>query len=243
MPQRITKPGSYFLRRVRAKMYKQRFFVVTVVNALSGDVILEAHCRSQFKMKGDSWGPMVHCLKSCIQEESGLNLWEFSLMLMDGRLLSDRMRVCCPPMTMLRQHNRKLTLKMVRHFVDVRHLTARNFPDVWLACPISTFMDIAGQLFSAMGEVAEIVDVSQQWVRDDDRDGERTIEVRYLHATSGIKAVAALNGFSLAEFAPPPKDRFVCEVTGSPVLIESCDCVNWKCTDCWRLFWRTKLER
>ena len=107
----------------------------------------------------------------------------------------------------------------------------------------SQCLDKARELFSAIGEVAEIVDVSQQWVRDDDRDGERTIEVRYLHATSGIKAVAALNGFSLAEFAPPLKDRFVCEVTGSPVLIESCDCVNWKCTDCWRLFWRTKLER
>ena len=222
-------------------MHKQRFFVVTVVNALSGDVILEAHCRSQFKMKGDSWGPMVHCLKSCIQEESGLNLWEFSLMLMDDGLLSDRMRVCCPPMTMLRKHNRQLTLKMVRHFVDVRYLTARNFPDEWLTCPISMFIDKAGELFSAMGEVAEIK--AKQWVRDNHRDGERIIEVRYLHATSGIKAVAALNGFSLAGFAPPPKDRFVCEVTGSPVLIESCDCVNWKCTDCWRLVWRTVLER
>ena len=218
-------------------MHKQRFFVVTVVNALSGDVILEAHCRSQFKMKGDSWGPMVHCLKSCIQEESGFNLWEFSLMLMDDSFLSDRMRVCCPPMTILGQHNRQLTLKMVRHFVDARHLTARNFPDDWLACPISMFIDKARELFSAIGEVAEIVDVSQQWVRDDDRDGERTIEVRYLHATSGIKAVAALNGLRAAA----GQRSLLFKVSGSPVLIESCDCVNWKCTDCWRLVWHGGL--
>ena len=194
-------------------------------------------------MKGDSWGPMVHCLKSCIQEESDLNLWEFSLMLMDDGLLSDRMRVCCPPMTMLKPHNRQLTLKMVRHFVDSRHLTARNFPDVWLACPISTFMDIAGQLFSAMGEVAEIVDVSQQWVRDDDRDGERTIEVKYLQKKSAIAALVAMNAWSLANFTQPPHDRFVCVVKGSPVSFEKCNCVNRKCTAFWKLVWITMLER
>ena len=243
MPQRIRKPGSCFSQRVRTKLHKQRFFVVTVVNAFSGDAILEAHCRSQFKMKGDAWGPLLHCLKYCIQEESGINMLQFSLLLPDNSLISDRMRICCPPLTMLRPHNRKVTLKMVRPAVDVRQVTARKFPDAWLDFSWPTFMSSADQLFSVWGEVVEIDDVSKQCVRDDDRDGERTIEVKYLQEKSGINAVVAMNGLSLTNFAQPPHDRFVCVVKGSPVTFEKCDCVNGKCTAFWKLVWITMPER
>jgi len=217
--------------------------VVTVVNALSGDAILQAHCRSQFRMKGNALGPMLHCLKYCIQEESGINMLEFSLLLPDDSLVSDRMNLCCPPMTMLGRQSRKLTLKMVRHKVDVRHLTARNFPDEWLEFSWSTFMSSALEIFSMYGEIVEIDDVSKQWVRDDDREGERTIEVHYLQKESAIAAVAAMNAYSLANFAQSPHDRFVCVVKGSPVSFEKCNCVNRKCTAFWKLGWITMLKR
>ena len=93
------------------------------------------------------------------------------------------------------------------------------------------------------GEVAEIDDVSKQCVRDDDRDGERTIEVKYLQEMSAIDAVVAMNDYSLADFAQPPHDRFVCVVKGSPVTCEKCHCVNGKCKAFWKLVWITTPER
>ena len=245
-----TKPGLCFLQRERVRLNRKRDLVVTVC-ALSGEVILEACCRCQFTRNGVAWGPMVHCLKVCIQEECGMEMWEFSLML-DHDLLQDRMRVCCPPISMFGPRRPQMTLQMVRNFTDPRHLTVRNFPNVWITRPKRTFLDKAMRLFSRVGEVVAIVDISAQWWQDDDRDGERTIAVEYVHAASGILAMNTFHGKDarsdrekyLDDGEPPcKKNRFVCVPTGSPLLSESCDCVDRKCRALWLLAWRPGASR
>ena len=235
MPKRITKPGLCFLQRV--KLNNKRVLVVTVC-ALSGDVILEALCRCQF-MEGAAWSPFVHCLKVCIQEESGMEMGEFSLM-WESHQVEDRMAFCCKHGP--RRH--QVTLQMVRH--DPRHLTVRNFPNAWITCPMPEFLDKAMQLFSKIGEVVAIVDISAQWRQDDDRDGERTIAVEYVHAASGLVAMDIFNGKDMRsniekydDGGPPrKKHRFVCVPTGSQMLTESCDCIDRKCRALWRLAWK-----
>ena len=134
-----TKPGLCFLQRERARLNRKRCLVVTVC-ALSGQVILEACCRCQFTRNGVAWGPMVHCLKVCIQEESGMALWEFSLVLRDV-VLQDRMRLYCPPISRSGPRGHQLTLQMVRNFHDPRYLTAWNFPNSWITRPMSSFLE------------------------------------------------------------------------------------------------------
>lgn len=245
-----TKPGLCFLQRERVRLNRKRDLVVTVC-ALSGEVILEACCRCQFTRNGVAWGPMVHCLKVCIQEESGMALWEFSLVLR-GFVLQDRMRLYCPPISMSGPRGHQLTLQMVRNFIDPRHLTARNFPNSYITSPTSSFLDKAMRVFSRFGEVVSIVDTSAQWWQDDDRDGERTIAVEYGHAASGIAAMNTLNGEDTrsniekyhADGEPPRKtNRFVCVPAGSPVMSESCDCVDRKCRALWLLAWRPGASR
>ena len=225
------------------RLNRKRDLVVTVC-AFSGEVILEACCRCQFTRNGVAWGPMVHCLKVCIQEESGMALWEFSLVLR-GVVLQDRMRLYCPPISRSGPRGHQLTLQMVRH--DPRHLTVRKFPNAWITCPMPEFLDKAMHLFSKIGEVVAIVDISAQWRQDDDRDGERTIAVEYVDAESGIVAMNFLNGVDCRsgtekrhDDGEPPrkKKRFVCVPTGSQVLTESCDCIDRKCRALWRLAWK-----
>jgi hypothetical protein len=237
---RIAKPGLCFLQRVRLNNNKKRDLVVTVC-AMSGEVILEAWCRCQFSMReGVAWSPMVHCLKVCIQEESGMEMGQFSLML-NGERLQDTLSFCCRHGP--RRH--QVTLQMVRH--DPRHLTVRNFPSSWITIPMSSFLDKIMRLFSKLGEVVAIVDISAQWWQDDDRDGERTLAVEYVDAASGIAAMNFLNGVDCRsetekrhDDGEPPrkKERFVCVPTGSQVLTESCDCIDRKCRALWLLAWR-----
>ena len=242
-----TKPGLCFLQRERVRLNRKRDLVVTVC-ALSGEVILEASCRCQFTRNGVAWGPMVHCLKVCIQEESGMALWEFSLVLR-GVVLQDRMRLYCPPISRSGPRGHQLTLQMVRH--DPRHLTVRNFPNAWITCPMPEFLDKAMHLFSKIGEVVAIVDISAQWRQDDDRDGERTIAVEYVHAASGLVAMDIFNGKDMRsniekydDGGPPrKKQRFVCVPTASTVMSESCDCVDRKCRALWQVARRPGASR
>ena len=226
--------------------------LVVTVCALSGEVILEASCRCQFTRNGVAWGPMVHCLKVCIQEESGMALWEFSLVLR-GVVLQDRMRLYCPPISRSGPRGHQLTLQMVRNFIDPRHLTARNFPNSWITSPMSSFLEKAERVFSRFGEVVSIVDTSAQWWQDDDRDGERTIAVEYVHAASGIVAMNTLNGEDTRsrnekyhDNGEPPwhkKNRFVCVPTRWLVMSRSCDCVDGECRALWQLARRPGASR
>ena len=157
-----------------------------------------------------------------------------------------------PPISMSGPRGHQLTLQMVRNFIDPRHLTARNFPNSYITSPMSSFLDKAMRVFSRFGEVVSIVDTSAQWWQDDDRDGERTIAVEYGHAASGIAAMNTLNGEDTrsnidkyhADGEPPRKtNRFVCVPAGSPVMSESCDCVDRKCRALWLLAWRPGASR
>ena len=143
-----------------------------------------------------------------------------------------------------------MTLQMVHQNLDTRHVTMRRFPTVWINKP-ATFLQTAMKLCTHFGQVVEIVDVSNEQRRqDDDRDGERTLEVKYLHAESGIMAMRGLSGQDIRTNrekksvggAPPRKeDQFVCQITGSPVVIEACDCDGLVgCNELCRLVWRPK---
>ena len=227
-------------------MKKQRHLMVTVF-AISGEEILKADCRLIYDGHTAQRGPKVHCLKAVIAGEAGLNMWEFSLMCGD-RLLQDRDNIFCPRMAMLRDNRHEMTLQMVHQNLDTRHVTMRRFPTVWINKP-ATFLQTAMKLCTHFGQVVEIVDVSNEQRRqDDDRDGERTLEVKYLHAESGIMAMRGLSGQDIRTNrekksvggAPPHKeDQFVCQITGSPVVIEACDCDGLVgCNELCRLVWR-----
>ena len=151
-------------------------------------------------------------------------------------------------MAMLRDNRHQMTLQMVHHNLDTRHVTMRRFPMKWISNP-ATFLHTAMGLSTQFGEVVEIVDVSDQQRRqDDDRKGERTLEVKYLHAESGIRAVRGLGGQDIRSnreqrsvgWAPPRKEhKFVCLITGSPVVIEHCDCDDGAdCNALCRIVWR-----
>ena len=230
-------------------MNKQRRLMVTVVAAVSAEKILKADCRLKYDGHTAQRGPKVHCLKAVIAGEAGLNMWEFSLMCGDG-LLQDRDDIHCPRMAMLRDNRHQMTLQMVRHEVDARHVTMRRFPMRWIH-DTKKCLAKAEELCSRYGEVAEIVDVSDQHRRqDDDRDGERTLEVKYLHAESGIFAMRGLSGQDMRSSrekrrvggAPPRKEqKLVCLITGSPVVIEHCDCDDGAdCRAMCRIVWRPK---
>ncbi len=175
-------------------------------------------------------------------------LWEFSLVLR-GVVLQDRMRLYCPPISRSGPRGHQLTLQMVRNFIDTRHLTARNFPNSWMTSPMSSFLEKAMRVFSRFGEVVSI-DIAQWW-QDDDRDGERTIAVEYVHAASGIAAMNTLNGEDTRsnnekydDGEPPRKtNRFVCVPTASTVMSESCDCVDRKCRALWQVARRPGASR
>jgi hypothetical protein len=225
-------------------MKKQRHLVVLVVSAFSTEAILKANCRLKNFDRPDAMGPMVHCLKVCIAQEAGINLWEFSLM-WDDRLLQDRNNIFCPRMAILRNNRHQLALQMVRHDTDARHVTMRRFPMAWITKP--TFLDKANSLSTRFGDFVEIVDVSDQWRQDDDRDGERTLEVKYLNAKSGIMAMNSLNGVDIRSTsekrsvdwkAPGKENEFVCLITGSPVVTEWCDCGAGDCRALCRIVWR-----
>ena len=227
-------------------MKKQRRLMVTVV-AMSAEKILKADCRLKYDGHTAQRGPKVHCLKAVIAAEAGVNMWDFSLMCGD-RLLHDRDMIFCPRMAMLRDGTRTLTLQMVHQNLDTRHVTMRRFPTVWINKP-ATFLQTAMKLCTHFGQVVEIVDVSNEQRRqDDDRDGERTLEVKYLHAESGIMAMRGLSGQDIRSNrekrsvggAPPHKEnQFVCQITGSPVVIEWCDCDDLEeCNALCRIVWR-----
>ena len=144
----------------------------------------------------------------------------------------------------------EMTLHMVHQNLDTRHVTMRRFPTVWINKP-EAFLHTAMKLCTHFGQVVEIVDVSNQQRRqDDDRDGERTLEVKYLHAESGIMAMRGLSGQDIRTNrekksvggAPPHKEnQFVCQITGSPVVIEGCDCDDLvECNALCRIVWRPK---
>ena len=148
-------------------------------------------------------------------------------------------------MAMLREDRHQMTLHMVLHQLDTRHVTMRRFPMEWIH-DTKTFLGAATALCTRFGKVVEIADVSDQHRRqDDDRDGERTLEVKYLHAESGLMAVRGLSGRDIrsnreARRAPPRKEhKFVCLITGSPVVIEHCDCDDGAdCRAMCRIVWR-----
>ena len=171
-------------------------------------------------------------------------MWEFNIM-QGGHLLQDR-ECICNPLLMMRHRKCHLTFRMVRHIIDPRHLTARNFPNSWITNP--TFLDKTMVLFARFGDVVAIVDVSEKERRDGDRDCERTVAVEFFRATCGIQAMKTLDGVdnrsnrrkSDNDFAPPRNEnRLVCRITGSPVLYESCDCVARNCNASWRLVWNS----
>ena len=222
--------------------------MVTVV-AMSAEKILKADCRLIYDGHTAQRGPKVHCLKAVIAVETGLNMWEFSLMCGD-RLLQDRDDIFCHRMAMLRDNRHQMTLQMVHHNLDTRHVTMRRFPMQWIH-DTKTFLGKAKRLCTQFGEVVEIVDVSDQHRRqDDDRDGERTLEVKYLQAESGIRAMRGLSGGDIGwseirvsegkEIREIRKEqKFVCMITGSPVVIEHCDCDDGAdCRAMCRIVWR-----
>ena len=229
-------------------MKKQRHLMVTVF-AISGEEILKADCRLIYDGHTAQRGPKVHCLKAVIAVETGLNMWEFSLMCGD-RLLQDRDNIFCPRMAMRRDDRHQMTLQMLLFKVDTSHVTMRRFPMQWIHDTTTfVFLGLAKQLCSRYGEVVEIVDVSDQHRgQDDDRDGERTLEVKYLHAESGIFAMRGLSGQDMRSSrekrrvggAPPGKEqKLVCLITGSPVVIEHCDCDDGAdCRAMCRIVWR-----
>jgi len=227
-------------------MKKQRRLMVTVV-AMSAEKILKADCRLKYDGHTAQRGPKVHCLKAVIAAEAGVNMWDFSLMCGD-RLLHDRDMIFCPRMAMLRDGTRTLTLQMVHQNLDTRHVTMSRFPMQWIRRDTKTFLGDAKRLCTQFGEVVEIVDVSDQHRRQDDRDGERTLEVKYLHAESGIMAMRGLSGQDMRSSrekrrvggAPPRKEqKFVCLITGSPMVIEHCDCEDGAdCRAMCRIVWR-----
>ena len=259
MPQCITKPGWRFLQRVRTKMNKPRRLMVTVVSALSNEEMFVAECRMLYPLRTlrVNWGRayarglMVHCLKVCIAQAAGINLWEFSLM-WDAQLLHENDHIFCPRMAMLRNSEYGMTLQMVRHDIDTRYVTMRRFPMVWITKPTLAFLDTAMNLLTRFGEVVALKDVSDQWRQDDDRDGERTIEVKYLHEESGINAMKTLNGVDIrspeerksAGWVPLGKENqfrilLGCPVTCSPVGIECCVCDDGRgCRAKCRIVWR-----
>ena len=222
--------------------------MVTVV-ALSAEKILKADCRLKYDGHTAQRGPKVHCLKAVIARETGLNMWQFSLMYGD-RLLQDRDDIFCHRMAMLRDNRHQMTLQMVHYNLDTRHVTMRRFPMQWIH-DTKTFLGKAKRLCTQFGEVVEIVDVSDQHRRqDDDRDGERTLEVKYLKAESGIRAMRGLSGGDIgwSEIRVSEKkeireirkeQKFVCLITGSPVVIEHCDCDDGAdCRAMCRIVWR-----
>jgi hypothetical protein len=225
-------------------MNKPYRLMVTVVSALSNEEMFVAECRMLYPLRTLrlNWGRayarglMVHCLKICIAQEAGINLWEFSLM-WDAQLLHENDHIFCPRMAMLRNSEYRMTLQMVRHDIDTRHVIMRRFPMVWITKPTLAFLDTAMNLLTRFGEVVALKDVSDQWMQLDDRDGERTIEVKYLHEESGINAMKTLNGVDIrspeernsAGWVPLGKENqfrilLGCPATCSPVVIESCDC-------------------
>ena len=185
-------------------MNKPRRLMVTVVSALSNEEMFVAECRMLYPLRtlrvnwgrASARGLMVHCLKVCIAQEAGINLWEFSLM-WDAQLLHENDHIFCPRMAMLRNSEYRMTLQMVRHDIDTRYVTMRRFPMVWITKPTLAFLDTAMNLLTRFGEVVALKDVSDQWRQYDDRDGERTIEVKYLHEESGINAMKTLNGVDI----------------------------------------------
>ena len=221
-------------------MKKQRHLMVTVV-AMSAEKILKADCRLIYDGHTAQRGPKVHCLKAVIAGEAGLNMWEFSLMYGDS-LLQDRDNIFCPCKAMLRDNRHEMTLHMVHHNLDTRHVTMSRFPMQWIRRDTKTFLGDAKRLCTLFGEVVEIVDVSDQHRRQyDDRDGERTIEVKYSHAVSGIMAMRGLSGGDIGWWCPKTRKnlKFVCLITGSPVVIEHCDCDDGAdCRAMCRIVWR-----
>lgn len=231
-------------------MNKPRRLMVTVVSALSNEEMFVAECRMLYPLRTLrlNWGRayarglMVHCLKVCIAQAAGINLWEFSLM-WDAQLLHENDHIFCPRVAMLRNSEYGMTLQMVRHDIDTRYVTMRRFPMVWITKPTLAFLDTAMNLLTRFGEVVALKDVSDQWRQYDDRDGERTIEVKYLHEESGINAMKTLNGVDIrspeklgaiglplrADWVPLGKENqfqmaLGCPATCSPVGIECCDC-------------------
>ena len=216
-------------------MNKPRRLMVTVVSALSNEEMFVAECRAYAR------GLMVHCLKVCIAQEAGINLWEFSLM-WDWQLLHENAHIFCPRMAMVRNSEYGMTLQMVRHDIDTRYVTMRRFPMVWITKPTLAFLDTAMNLLTRFGEVVALKDVSDQWRQYDDRDGERTIEVKYLHEESGINAMKTLNGVDIrspeefgaiglplrADWVPLGKENQFQMALGCSatcwVGIECCDC-------------------
>ena len=251
-PQMLQMRRTSFLFRVRTKIMKasqkQHSVRVIVRSALSGRVILRAHCRNI--SSSSVWAQTVHCLKICIAKDSGISMWEFSLML-DDRLLQDRESFVSPELMMhqhWRQHAprkcRHLTVQMVRHNIDHRHIIAWNFPSTWIAPSI--VQEKVRRLFGKFGRVVAFKDVSDEGLVASGGDCAFAIAVEYSSPANAIRAVTTLDGVDnrskreKREQGHKPlldKNRFSCRITCSPASVEPCDCVARNCRASWHITW------
>ena len=243
-----------FLFRVQKKISKKKYSVkkysvrVIVMCAVSGRAKWLARCRKISSSR--VWEQTVHCLKVCIAKEAGITMWEFSLMLGD-RLLQDRESFVNPEL-MMRQHwcqhaprkCRHLTVQMVRHTIDHRHIIARNFPSTWIAKSI--VRQKAQQLFDNFGGVVAFKDVSDEELVASGGDCAVAVAVEYSSPANAIRAVTTLDGMDNRSQREKrnqghepllDKNRFSCRIACSPVSVEPCDCVARNCRASWHIKW------
>lgn len=251
-PQMLQMRRTSFLFRVQTKIMKaskkQHSVRVIVRSALSGRVILRAHCRNI--SSSSVWAQTVHCLKICIAKDSGISMWEFSLML-DDRLLQDRESFVSPELMMhqhWRQHAprkcRHLTVQMVRHNIDHRHIIAWNFPSTWIAPSI--VQEKVRRLFGKFGRVVAFKDVSDEGLVASGGDCAFAIAVEYSSPANAIRAVTTLDGVDTRSEREKrdqghepllDKNLFSCRIACSRE-VQPCHCVVARnCRASWHISW------